>query len=248
MLLLGGLITAGIIIVRNPATTDHTELTETFVKKPTGTFFPLDRFYTWWSNLRNNPARCGLVVLLAWQVVPPLLLARHATSIHQHYLLLTIPGPFILIGFFITHLLLWFRQRGSAFFWQGTRYVTYAVTALILSIQLMGSIAALTDTVNGVNSHVFGYNDLGSLQHALHEADQVAQQHHFNRVYITISSSDDSLTGLPFLAEQMRTSTTLFDPTRCLVLPGREAGPAVLLMRSTHSLASSLLRRFATPI
>jgi 4-amino-4-deoxy-L-arabinose transferase-like glycosyltransferase len=248
MLLLGGLITAGIIIVRSPTTSSHVEPIEPSVKKPTSSFFPLDRLHSWWSNLRNNPARCGLVVLLAWQIVPPLLLARHTTSIHQHYLLLTIPGLFILIGFFITHLLLWFRQRGAAFFWQGTRYVTYAVTALILSIQLMGSIAALTDTVNGVNSHVFGYNDLGSLQHALHEADQVAQQHHFNRVYITISSSDDSLTGLPFLAEQMRTSTTLFDPTRCLVLPGREAGPAVLLMRSTDSLASSLLRRFATAI
>src|SRR5258708_36303192 len=141
MLLLGGLITAGIIIVRNPATTAHAELTETFVKKPSGTSFPLDRLHTWWSNLRNNPARCGLVVLLAWQVVPPLLLARHATSIHQHYLLLTIPGPFILIGFFITHLLLWFRRLGPALFWQVARYVTYAITALILSLQLIGSTA-----------------------------------------------------------------------------------------------------------
>lgn len=246
MLLLGGLITAGIIIVRDLATTEHAEPTETFVKKPTGTSFPFDRLHIWWSNLRNNPARCGLVVLLAWQIVPPLLLARHAAPIHQHYLLLTIPGPFILIGFFITHLLLWFRQRGPVLFWQGARYVTYAITAIILSVQLMGSTASLIDTVNGVNSHVFGYNDPGSLQHALHEADQVAQQQHFNRVYITISSSDDSLIGLPFLAEQMRTPTTLFDPTHCLVLPSPEAGPAVLLMRSTDSLASSLLSRFAT--
>ncbi|MFL5624144.1 MAG: ArnT family glycosyltransferase [Ktedonobacteraceae bacterium] len=254
LLLLGSLVTVGIIIVRNQTSVSVTQAQGTPVKKPfRGSLF-LARLHTWWSNLGNDPARCGLVVLLAWQIMPPLILVRHTAPLHQHYLLMTIPGPFILIGFFITHTLRWFRQQGHAYLWQGMRYATYAVTTLILITQLMGSTAALVDTVNGVNSHVFGYNDLGSLQHALHEADQIAQQRHFNRIYITISSSDDSLTGLPFLAEQMHTPTTpttlatpttLFDAAHCLVLPAPEAGPALLLVRSTDSLVLSLLNHFA---
>src|SRR5256885_14840850 len=57
---------------------------------------PFARIYEWWMGLRADPARCGLVVLLVWQIVPVLLLSRHSAPIHQHYLLLVIPGPLIL--------------------------------------------------------------------------------------------------------------------------------------------------------
>jgi hypothetical protein len=110
----------------------------------------------------------------------------------------------------------------------------------------VGSTASLIDSVNGINSHIFGYDELGYLQHALREADEIAQQRHLNRVYITMSSYDDTLTALPFLAEQMRTPTTLFDATSCLVLPAPDDGPAVLLVRSTDKVVSALLSHFAT--
>src|SRR5207253_9293594 len=133
---------------------------------------------------------------------------------------LIISGPFILVGSCIARLSSWFQQREPARLWRGTRvtkpprlhFATYALTALLLSIQLVGSTASLIDTVNGINSHIFGYDELGYLQHALREDDEIAQQHHLNRVYITMSSYDDTLTSLPFLAEQMCTPTTLFDP------------------------------------
>jgi 4-amino-4-deoxy-L-arabinose transferase-like glycosyltransferase len=227
LLLAGGFITAGALIVRGIAKTS-------------------ERLHSWWSNLRADPERCGLVVLIVWQLAPPLILARHSAPVHQHYLFLTIPGPFILIGLCVSRLLNWLRQRGQALRWQGLRYAIYTLTALLLGAQLAGSTAALSDTVHGINSHVFGYNDLGSLQHALREADQVAQQQHFNRIYITISASDDSLTGLPFLATSLRTPNTLFDSTHCLVLPAPASGPALLLARSSDSLALSLLNSFAT--
>ncbi len=208
------------------------------------TFFA--RLHFWWTSLSADPFRCGLVVLLVWQIVPVLILSRHTAPVHQHYLLLVIPGPFILIGFCIARLSSWFLQREHAHFWRGMRYATYAVTVLLLSVQLLGSTASLIDTVNGINNHIFGYNELGFLQHALQEADQVAQQRHLNRVYITMSSYDDTLIAEPFLAEQMSTPTTLFDSTSCLVLPSPSAGPAVLLMRSTDKVVSALLSHFAT--
>src|SRR5205823_4015855 len=41
------------------------------------------RIYEWWMDLRADPARCGLVVLVVWQIVPVLLLSRHTALIHQ---------------------------------------------------------------------------------------------------------------------------------------------------------------------
>src|SRR6266702_1104988 len=207
---------------------------------------PFARIYEWWMGLRADPARCGLVVLLVWQIVPVLLLSRHSAPIHQHYLLLVIPGPFILVGFCIARVISWFHGRQPAHLWRGMRYAMYAVTALLLSVQLLGSTASLVDTVNGINSHIFGYDELGYLQHALKEADQLAQQRHLNRIYITMSTYDDTLTAMPFLAEQMRTPTMLFDAASCLVLPAPGAGPAVLLVRSTDKVVTALLAHFAT--
>src|SRR5947209_7997824 len=89
---------------------------------------PFARIYEWWMGLRADPARCGLVVLLVWQIVPVLLLSRHSAPIHQHYLLLVIPGPFILVGFCIARMSSWFHGRQPARLWRGMGYAMYAVT------------------------------------------------------------------------------------------------------------------------
>ena len=206
---------------------------------------PFAQIHDWWTGLRGDPSRCGLVVLLVWQIVPVLLLSRHTAPVHQHYLLLVTPGPFILVGFCIARLISWFHGRQPACLWRGMGYAVYTLTAILVSVQLLGSTASLIDTVNGINSHIFGYNELGYLQHALQDADQLAQKRHLNRVYITMSTYDDTMTAMPFLAESMRTPTTLFDATSCLVLPAPGAGPAVLLVRSTDKVVTALLPHFA---
>ena len=35
--------------------------------------------------LRANPYRCGLLLLLVWQIVPILLLTRHSIGLYAHY-------------------------------------------------------------------------------------------------------------------------------------------------------------------
>jgi 4-amino-4-deoxy-L-arabinose transferase-like glycosyltransferase len=206
------------------------------------------RLRGWWTVLRGDPFKCGLVVLLTWQIVPVLLLSRHTAVVHLHYLLMILPGPFILIGIFVASMITWFRERepGQARAWRGLRYGAYTITVLVLVVQLLGSTASLLDTSHGINNHIFGYNDLGSLQHALNEADQLAQQHHLGRVFISVSTADTSQIALPFLAEHMRTPATLFDPSRCLLLPRSGAEPVVLLTRSSDSLLPALLSHYTT--
>jgi hypothetical protein len=188
--------------------------------------------------------------MLLWQVVPVLALTRHGLQIHLHYLLMIVPGPFIFVGIAISRAISWLRQRQPpARSWKKIGYVTYALLVCILLIQLVGSSASLIDMTNGINNHIFGYNDIGSLEHAFQEADRVAQQHHLSRIYVTLSVKDDFdalLLGFPYLASQMHTPATLFESTSCLVLPSPGEGSAVMLMRSSDTLTLALLNHFAT--
>ena len=242
-LLIVAFILAGMLILRSTHTTTSATTSQ---KQASGIFHLLTSLYQWWLRLRADPFRCGLLLLLLWQAVPVLFLSRHAANIHLHYLLMVLPGQFILLGFLFSRVISWFQLPQSTRLWQRVRYGTYILTALLLTVQLLGSAASLFDIVHGINNHIFGYNDLGSLEYAVQEADQTAQAHHLKRVYISISFNDGSLTSLPYLASQMRTPSTLFDASNCLMLPSVMAGPAVLLVRSTDTVGATLLSHFAT--
>jgi hypothetical protein len=204
-------------------------------------------FGKWWANLRGAPYRCGLFLLLVWQIVPLFLLLLHSIGLTWHYFLILMPGPFILIGLFVSVLLGWLRNRGTR--WNIPRYSMFVLIGLVVVAQIVNSTADIIDTSSGnFNDRSFPpypyHNDLHSLQHALGEADQLAQQRHLNRVYVTTDAATQ--TALRYLAEQMQTPTTLFDATRCLVLPNPADGPAVLLVGPYDNLTDALLSRFAT--
>jgi len=225
---------------------------------------PVAQFHGWWTQFRNTPYRCGLLLLCVWQVVPVLLLSRHSVSLYPYYLLMLIPGPFILGGIFISQVVKWthllrqvalpatmqsqrnipmLRVRKDTLL-QVLRYSMYAVAAFAIIAQLATSTASLLDSVQGNNRHGKTWNDLGSLQHALAKADQLAQARHLNRVYITTDTYTQTAFG--YLAEQMHTPTTLFDDSHCLPLPGVQDGPAVLLVSPYAQVTQSLLNGFAT--
>lgn len=236
-------IMAGILILRSTRTISSATISH---KRAANIFRLFTRLYQWWLSLRDDPFRCGLLLLLLWQVVPVLFLSRHTGNVHIHYLLMVLPGPFILIGFLFSRVISWLQMQPRTRLWQRLRYGIYGVTALLLAVQLLGSAASLFDTVHGINNRIFGYNALGSLEHAVQEADQVARTHSLKRVYISISFNDDSLTSLPYLASQMHTPSTLFDASSCLMLPSVTAGPVVFLLRSTDTVGVTLLSHFAT--
>lgn len=203
----------------------------------------------WWSAFSESGYRRGLLLLLVWQIVPLLALSRHSLDLHAQYFLVLLPGPFILIGLLVGKLAAWSRQfqRGlPPLRW--ARYALYVVIAVIVVAQFAGSVGGVLDQVEGkYDDRGFQpypyHNDLSSLQHALAEADQLAAQRHLARVYITTDAATQ--TALGFLTEQMHTPTTLFDAGRCLVLPGAEEGPAVLLVGPYDALTNALLSQFA---
>jgi 4-amino-4-deoxy-L-arabinose transferase-like glycosyltransferase len=224
LLTLGGFVTAGVLLLRSR----------------------WKGVRNWWADLRGDPYRCGLLLLLTWQIVPLLILSRHAVDLHSQYFFMFLPGPFILIGLFLAKAVAWFQARGGQ--WNILRYGTYVIASLVIIAQLVGSTAAIIDSSSGnFNDRSFlpypYHNDLRSLQHALSEADQVAQQRQLNRVYVTTDFATQA--ALRYLAEQMHTSTTLFDASNCLVLPNPADGPAVLLVGPYDGLTNALLSQFA---
>jgi hypothetical protein len=157
-----------------------------------------------------------------------------------------LPGPFILIGLFLAKAVTWLQARNGQ--WNILRYATYVIVGLVISLQLVSSTAAIIDASSGnFNDRSFSpypyHNDLHSLQHALAEADQLAQQRRLNRVYVTTDLATQS--ALRYLAEQMHTPTTLFDASNCLVLPNPADGPSVLLVGPYDGLTRAMLSQFA---
>ena len=194
-----------------------------------------------WTELRANPQRCGYLMLLTWQLVPVIILTRHAVPLFPYYLLMVLPGPFILIGLFLSTLVYSLPRHGRG--WNIPRYGVYAITGLVIVGLLLGSFATFTDEANGNNTHGYSYNTLNSLQDALAETDRLALHQHFNHAYIATDAYTQ--TALSYLAEQMQTPTTLFDASRCLVLPGPASGPAALLVGPGDKLTGALLAQFA---
>jgi 4-amino-4-deoxy-L-arabinose transferase-like glycosyltransferase len=194
-----------------------------------------------WTEFRSAPQRCGFFLLLVWQIVPILFLSRHAVPLFPYYLLLLMPGPFILIGLFLSTVARWLQRRGRQ--WHILHYGVYALACFLTIAQLLGSMAAITDQASGNIPHSYAFNTLNSLQDALVEADQLALRRHLNHVYIATDQFTE--VSLRYLAEQMQTPTTLFDASHCLVLPNPAAGPAVLLVGPYDQLTGVLLGQFA---
>lgn len=198
----------------------------------------------WWIDLRATPYRCGLLVLLAWQVIPVLALSHLSLIIYPHYFIFFMPGQFILIGILLDQIVKWclsFQSWGAI-----ARYAVVFLTIFITTAQFAGSLASVVDYGRGhYRDQLIGnpyYNDLNSLQHAMTLADQIAQHNHLNHVYITINPTTQA--AMSYLTEQMHTPTTLFDDTNCLVLPDLAAGPAVMLVNPYSILSEDLLAHF----
>jgi len=201
-------------------------------------------FFKWWADFLATPYRQGLVVLLSWQTLPLLLLLHHSIELQTHYFIIFLPGQFILIALLITGLIE-FIQRHLPDWSMPARWCLYATAAFIISAQLVGSTGALLDNVNGSfdgNETYPAFNDLSSLQHAIAEADWLAQQHHIRHIYISTSYATRS--SLRYLAEQVKTPTTVFDTDSCFVLPSSPIEPAIFLSQPDSPLDDTIIKKY----
>lgn len=196
--------------------------------------------FNWWADLLATPYRKGLVLLLSWQIVPLLLLLHHNFMLLRQYFIILLPGQFILIALLITGIIKWVETHMPN--WRvPTRWCMGTMAAYIICAQLIGSISVLIDTVSGHFTTV-SYYDLTSLQNALADADQLAQRYHIHRIYI--SSSYPTSVSLPYLAEQMKTPTTVFNAPACFVLPGSTSEPAIFVSQPDIPLIDMVISHY----
>ena len=199
---------------------------------------------TWWKELYASPFRQGILLLLSWQVVL-LSLTHHTIDLFPHYVIIFLPGQFILIGLFLGKGIEYLHSYRPDFTYV-MRYGSYLFVVLIVAIQLLGSGGALLDNLHGrFNPQWYpGFNDLGSIQNALTRADQLAQERHIHRIYVPTILTTTNPTRL--LAEQLKTPVTTFDAQRCTVLPDPAFGPVVFLNDARDGLIDSLLKRYTS--
>jgi len=212
-----------------------------------GRFRGLGGLRSWWKELLASPQRKGLLLLLVWQGMV-LLMTHHPTEIimYIHYLTYLLPGPFILIGLLLAHVVKLAQWR-----WPSRErivcYGLYVGVGLIVTVQTVGSAGWLTDHAQGNFSSNYGipeYFDLATVQRIVNEADRVAQQQHLSRAYIDIHGDDQS--AVSYLAESVHTQFTVFDSQQCMVLPDAASGAVVYVTDPNRPDIDALLQRYTT--
>ena len=202
----------------------------------------------WWADLLATPYRQGLLLLLVWQVAPLVLLLRHSITLYSHYFIFLLPGQFILLaiaGSKTIELVRRYRPNVS----QVVRIGVWGLAGLVVVAQLIGSVSYIIDIARGNfdGTQVYPYiTDLNSLQHALNEADQLAQQRHIKRIYAPTAYAYSSPRSFPYLGEQLKTPITFIDTWHCFVLPDANAGPVVFLSQPNSPLTDAFLNQYAT--
>lgn len=205
------------------------------------------RMWDWWKVFSASPQRSALLLLLVWQIVPVLLLTRHAVALQPQYFLLLLPGPFILIGVLVKQVASWcgaLKGQGKLL-----RFALPAVSLVLIALQVCGTMAWLLDEEHGLHYHSYHYTTFQDMQVAFDDADRLARKHHLRHIYIdTDARTYETFT---YLSQQMKTphttfGTTSFNPSNCLVLPSAALGPAVMLLGPGDTLDATLLGQFTT--
>ncbi|MEO9028740.1 MAG: glycosyltransferase family 39 protein [Ktedonobacteraceae bacterium] len=213
------------------------------------------RLRYWWSDFRADTYRCGLLLLLIWQLLPLIVFSHHSLPIYLHYFIFLMPGQYILIALLLTRVIGWLQKyRG-----QVGRVVAYAFVILIIAVQGASTLGHVVDSARGnfnsghaiVGGRIdgnsgYGYrNVLNDMENAFAEAEQVAQQHHLKHLYISDFNSFDFLSNTAYLAEHAPIATTLFN-NKCIVLPNPADGPALFLEGPYNDFTDELLHHFAS--
>ncbi|HXR65426.1 MAG TPA: glycosyltransferase family 39 protein [Ktedonobacteraceae bacterium] len=223
LLLLGGILSASVQILSVSASDRKKRL-----------------LMRWWNELQASPYKKGLVLILLWQIAPLLLLTHHSIVLFAHYFIFFLPGQFILMALCTVQVIALVKHYRPA----SERIARYGVCTLAIMVilgQLIGISSALIDMSAGHFSDI-SFNDVHDAQNALQVADQVAQERHIHRIYITTSTYTTS--ALDYLSGQVKTPIEAINTHNCFILPSASAGPVVFLTPS-NQLTETLLSLYA---
>lgn len=196
-----------------------------------------------WNVFIASPQRRGILLLLAWQLLPLLLLSRHSISLQVHYLLILMPGPFILIGLLVSQVSSWCASLSAQN--RALRLVVPTLAVLLILLQTLGSVAWLLNNTDGNHiSTANTSNTLQDLRNAVQTTDQLASKHHLQHIYIDTDAR--TVDALNYLAQQTQTPNTLMlnNISHCLPLPATSQGPTMMLFGPTGTFDETLLTHF----
>jgi hypothetical protein len=201
-----------------------------------------------WNDIRSHRERVSLLLLLVWQIAPFADLLHHSVDLHMQYLLLFLPGPFILMSLpfsELAYLVKRFRPDWSIVARIGVTFLT-----ILLVIGQFTSSTAYVLKMSGGNfndrtiQNIPYVNDLNSMWNAVHEADQLAQTKHISRIFI--DKDINIQPSMTYLGSILHTPTTVFGDNNCLILPQANAGPAIYLIAPYADRVDAMLHQFAS--
>jgi hypothetical protein len=201
-----------------------------------------------WNRFRFNPERVSCLLLLVWQIIPLANLLHHSVDLHMQYLLLFLPGPFILIGLALEEFIYLIKRFQTNMTVVAQIGIGLLSTLLVIS-QFVSSTAFLLKMSEGhfndrTVQNLAYVNDLNSIWNAVHQADQLAQREHISRIYMSMDTNIQP--SMSYLGELLHTPTTVFGYDDCLVLPSAEIGPTVYLIGPYADGIDMMLHRFAS--
>ena len=193
----------------------------------------------WWNTVRLLPSEaCGLLLLWAWQVTPIIVMLKHASALYPQYLLVVLPGPFILISYIMVALGKRVQLPRAAF-WIRLRAAMGILLTIVIVLELVNSVATLQDQTCGYSNSSWHFYDLYSQQKVIDDAEQLAQQRHLKRIFIGVDIPREET--LRYLSEHMHFPTSIFFFNQCLLLPSAADGPAILIMPPYVPLANRMV-------
>ncbi len=197
--------------------------------------------HSWWHKIPALPPEaCGLLLLCAWQITPIVAMLNHSSHLYPQYMLVVLPGPFILISYSIVASEKCARLL-QARFWTYLHAVVGVVLAVVLLLQLVNGVAILREYTYGYatsNSHSH-YNILGSQQQMLDDAQRLAQQHHLKRILIGVDKTTAEM--MLYFSEHMHYPVSVFFNNQCMLLPSPSDGPAMLIISPSTSASNSIV-------
>jgi 4-amino-4-deoxy-L-arabinose transferase-like glycosyltransferase len=200
---------------------------------------PLQQVWRWcvsyYTTLCKDPYRCGLLLLLAWQLVPLFALRRQSLPIYPHYFIVFFPGQYLFIALLFTWVVEWLKR------WQGWetfgRGAIVAISILLVVMQGAGSSLMILDFVRG---RIYADVDV-TLQQVIRQAEQLALKQHIKRIYVLFNvKTEDTMRVLTY---QSHIPVTLVS-TSCLMLPGSPDERAVLVVPPLHRNTEALATQF----
>ena len=198
-----------------------------------------------WRGLRAEPAWRAHLLLWLWIVVPLVLLLRHNSDLHEHYLLALYPVIFIAGGFAVQAA---FRAVGRLT--AGTRVLHRVAPATILAllgVLLLAQSAQSALYPATLASGAFSAFPTGGYGYPLAEMQQLdgalatlQAEQNAHATFISLSQSYRVQPALDYLMVGEQPDRVGFNPN-CLVLPAPDEAPALVVATQPAGLANAMI-------